>query len=67
MDFKKYYLNQADNGLPYFQGSPNQKGYGLGDIFRNTFKWIMSIVRDHAYPMVKTVGKEFLRSATNLA
>lgn len=67
MDFKSYYLNQAGNGLPYFVGSPYQKGYGLGGIFRNIFKWIMPIVREHALPVAKTVGKELLRTATNVA
>lgn len=67
MDFKSYYLNQAGNGLPYFTGSPYQKGYGLGGIFRNIFKWIMPLVREHALPIAKTVGKEILRGATNVA
>ena len=67
MDFKSYYLNQAGNGLPYFVGSPYQKGYGLGGIFRNIFKWIMPIVREHALPVAKSVGKELLRTATNVA
>ena len=67
MDFKSYYLNQAGNGLPYFVGSPYQKGYGLGGVFRNIFKWIMPIMRDHALPVAKSVGKELLRTATNVA
>lgn len=67
MDFKSYYLNQAGNGLPYFQGSPYQRGYGLGGIFRNIFKWVMPIVREHAFPIAKSVGKELFRTATNVA
>ena len=67
MDFKSYYLNQAGNGLPFFAGSPYQRGYGLGGIFRNIFKWIMPIVKEHALPAAKSVGKELLRTATNVA
>ena len=67
MDFKSYYINQAGNGLPYFVGSQYQKGYGLGGVFRNIFRWIMPIVRDHAIPVAKSVGKELLRTATNVA
>ena len=58
---------RAGNGLPYFVGIPYQKGYGLGGIFRNIFKWIMPIVREHALPVAKSVGKELLRTATNVA
>ncbi|CAF1037516.1 unnamed protein product [Brachionus calyciflorus] len=61
---KEYYLKQA--GLPYFQGSLYQKGYGLGGIFRRIFKYIMPIVRKNAIPAVKTVGKELLKSAANV-
>lgn len=67
MDFKTYYLNQAGNGLPFFQGSPYQRGYGLGGIFRKIFRYIMPIVREHALPVVKNVGKEFLKTAVNVA
>jgi hypothetical protein len=67
MDFKNYYLQQAGNGLPYYQGSPYQRGYGLGGVFRNIFKWIMPIVKEHALPVAKSVGKELLRTATNVA
>lgn len=67
MNFKEYYIKQAGGGLPYFQGSPYQRGYGLGGIFRNIFKWIMPIVKEHAIPVAKNVGKELLRTATNIA
>lgn len=66
MDFKDYYLKQAGSGLPYFQGSLYQKGYGLGGIFRRIFKYIMPIVRENALPAVKTVGRELLKSAANV-
>lgn len=67
MDYKSYYLNQAGQGLPYFQGVSYQRGYGLGGIFRNIFRWVMPIVKEHALPTVKTFGKELIKSVTNIA
>ncbi|CAF0861277.1 unnamed protein product [Brachionus calyciflorus] len=66
MDFKDYYLKLAGSGLPYFQGSFYQKGYGLGGIFRRIFKYIMPIVRENALPALKKFGKELLKSAAYL-
>ena len=66
MDFKEYYLKQAGSGQPYFHGSPYQKGYGLGGIFRRIFKYIMPIVRVNALPVAKTIGKELIRTASNV-
>ncbi|CAF0982786.1 unnamed protein product [Brachionus calyciflorus] len=57
-------FNATCNGLPYFQGSPYQRGYGLGGIFRKIFSWIMPIVREHAMPVAKSVVKE--KSATDV-
>lgn len=67
MDFKSYYLNQATGSFPVFEGVYNQRGYGLGGIFRKLFKWVMPIVRKHAIPVVKTVGNEVIKGASNLA
>lgn len=67
MDYKTYYLNQAGNGYPVYIGTPYQKGYGLGGVFRKFFKWVLPILKEHALPIVKTVGKEVLRGASNIA
>ena len=60
MDYKNYYLIQAGGGPPYFQGKQNQKGYGLGGIFRNIFRWIMPIIKENAIPVAKNLGKQFV-------
>lgn len=67
MDFNKYYLNQAGNGFPVFRGTYSQKGYGLGGIFRRFFSWFMPIVKEHALPATKNIGKEIIRGAANYA
>ena len=64
MDFKAYYLNQALNGLPSFQGSPYQRRYGLGGIYLKIFRYI---VKEHALPVAKNLGKDLLKTATNVA
>jgi hypothetical protein len=71
MDYNKYYENQVGSGIPVFQGARQQRGYGLGSIFRKFFGWVMPIFKTHALPMIKrgaqTVGTEAIRSATNIA
>jgi hypothetical protein len=68
MDFNKYYVDQASNSrYPVFRGMDIQRGYGLGGIFKKFFSWIMPIVREHALPVTKTIGKEMLKGAINVA
>ena len=68
MDYSNYYLNQANSSsFPVFRGMISQKGYGLGGIFRKFFSWIMPIVREHAIPVTKSIGKEVIKGAVNLA
>lgn len=68
MDFNKYYLDQASSArYPVFRGMDIQRGYGLGGIFKKFFSWIMPIVREHALPVTKTIGKEMLKGAINVA
>lgn len=67
MDFKSYYLLQASGDHPVFRGSPYQRGYGLGGIFRRFFTWVLPILRDHGMPIVKSVGKELISNAANIA
>lgn len=68
MDFNKYYVDQATNSrYPVFRGMDVQRGYGLGGIFKKFFSWIMPIVREHALPVTKSIGKEMLKGAINVA
>jgi len=80
MDWNKYYLDQAGGGnYNYYTGELYQKGYGLGGTFKRFFKWIVPLMRTHVAPAIKnyaipklesglkTVGKEFLNSAVNVA
>lgn len=67
MDYENYYANQAINKIPVFEGYRIQRGYGLGGVFRRLFKWIIPIVKQHAVPVVKTVGHEVIKGATNWA
>jgi len=66
-------MDQAGGGVnyDYFRGNISQKGYGLGGTFKRFFKWIVPIFKRHALPVVqsglKTVGKEVLSSAANIA
>ena len=52
--YETYYLNQAGfGGLPYYKGSPYQRGYGLGGILGGVMRTIV--------PMLKSTGKTLLR------
>jgi hypothetical protein len=65
MDFKNYYLQQADGN--YFRGAAFQRGYGLGGAFRRFFSWFVPILKDNAYPVLKNAGKNLLQSVTDIA
>ena len=67
--YNKY--NQLGGVLNVYKGPMMQEGYGLGDIFKKFFKWMVPLVKKHAVPLLKsgaqTVGHEVLKSATNIA
>ena len=67
MSFEKYYTDQANSKLPVFRGSAYQRGYGFGDVFKKIFRWIVPIVKEHAKPIAKKVGKSALKTAVNIA
>ena len=67
MDFEKYYSDQAREKIPVFRGSPYQRGAGFGSVFRRIFRWIVPLIKEHALPVVKSVGKEALKTAVNIA
>lgn len=61
--FEDYYVNQAGNGLAYYQGQSFQKGYGIGGWFKRLFRSALPFLVSGA----KTVGKEVLRTGTQIA
>lgn len=65
MDFNSYYQKQADGN--YFRGASFQKGYGLGGAFRRFFSWFIPLIKEHALPVVKTIGKEVVNGVANIA
>jgi hypothetical protein len=71
MNYKEYYENQAGGNLNVFRGSPNQRGYGLGGIFSNLFRFIMPLFKTHALPVIKsgaqTITSEAVKTAANIA
>ena len=67
MTFDKYYTDQANSNLPVFRGANYQRGYGFGNVFKNIFRWIIPLVKEHAKPIAQKVGKEALKTATNIA
>jgi hypothetical protein len=67
MNYQSYYSNQAKNEIPIFKGSYYQRGYGFGDIFKKFFSWIVPIVKKNAYPVLKDVGKQIVKTTSNIA
>lgn len=79
MSYIEYYQNQAKSQLGgsqgrVFRGAQYQTGNGLGGIFntlKNTFSWLLPILKTHAVPALKTgaeiIGKELIKTASNVA
>lgn len=60
--FEKYYTQQTGHGLDFYQGSPYQRGYGLGGIFRSLFRAAVPLFQSGA----KAVGKQLFHSGVDL-
>ncbi|GFV77441.1 uncharacterized protein F54H12.2 [Trichonephila clavipes] len=61
--YEDYFVNQAGNGLSYYQGQSFQKGYGIGGWFKRLFRSALPFLSRGA----KSVGKEVLRTGTQIA
>jgi hypothetical protein len=57
-----YYLQQTGNGLNFYRGSPYQKGFGLGGLFRSFFRAAVPLFKSGA----KAVGKQLFHSGVDL-
>ena len=70
MNYREYYENQAASGYPVFQGYANQRGYGLGGIFKTLYKFIMPLFKTHALPVLKkgaeVLGTEAVKTTANI-
>ena len=50
-----------------FQGTKYQRGYGLGNIFKKLYKWVVPIFEQKAIPILKSVGKSLIKGTSNFA
>ena len=70
MNYKAYYENQIGSGLPVFAGYANQRGHGLGGIFRKLSSFILPLLKTHALPFLKrggeAIGNEVIKTASNI-
>ena len=71
MNYQEYYDNQVGGRLPVFTGYSNQKGHGLGGIFRKLTSFILPLLKTHALPLLKrggqVIGTEVIKTASNIA
>lgn len=57
-----YYTHQTGNSLSYYQGSPYQRGYGLGGLFRSFFRSAAPLLKSG----VKAIGKQLFHSGVDI-
>ena len=63
-----YYVHQAGNGLPGFQGAPTMYGSGLGGLFKGLFRMAVPFLKRGfaiAKPHLKTAAKGFVSDVFN--
>lgn len=58
-----HYKLQSGKGLPYFEGSRYQKGYGLGSLLAGAFKAAVPLLKTTG----KTLGKQAIQTGINIA
>jgi hypothetical protein len=58
MDYENFFLQQQPITFPTYKGVRYQRGYGLGNVFKRFFKWIVPIIKEKAVPVLKDVGKK---------
>ena len=62
-DYENYYVTQVVKVIPHYSGRQFQRGYGLGGLFLSIGRAVLPMIKS----VVKTVGKEVLRSGAELA
>ena len=65
MDYEDFYSKQSD--FPVYRGIRHQRGYGLGGVFRKLFRFIIPLMKEHAMPILKSVGESAIKGAANFA
>ena len=61
--YEQYYQSQAGgNGMPYFQGSPYQRGHGIGSFLGGLFRGALPLLKSGA----RAIGKELLQCGINV-
>lgn len=60
--FEDYYTQQLGSGLSYYQGTPYQKGYGFGGLFRSFFRSAVPLFKSGA----KAIGKQLFHSGIDV-
>jgi hypothetical protein len=43
--YHDYYTSQSGSGMPYYQGSPGQRGHGLGSVLSGLFRSAMPMIK----------------------
>lgn len=66
MDYNKYYNLQARGNIPIYSGKAYMRGYGFGSVFKKFFRWVVPVLKEHALPIAKNIGKEALNTAANI-
>ncbi|GFX97562.1 uncharacterized protein F54H12.2 [Trichonephila clavipes] len=61
--YENFFIDQAGNGLSYYQSQSFQKGYGIGGWFKRLFRSALPFLSRGA----KSVGKEVLRTGAQIA
>jgi len=61
--YEDYCVNQAGNGMSFFAGAQQQKGYGLGGVSASIGCAVMPLFK----PGARAIGREVLRSGMQFA
>jgi len=61
--YEDYYVKQAGNGMPFFAGAQQQKGYSLGGVLASIGRAVMPLFKSGA----RSFGREALRSGMQFA
>ena len=64
-DYENYYMKQAGEGLPGFQGTKYQRGNGLGSILTGLFRVAAPLLKKGAISLGKQALKKGLSMASN--